>query len=99
MERFLVSNEGAYGGGSELAHDFEKCDWAPCIDGLNLLQVLAVAEEHLAACNGQRQPIPARVELSPAGKLVADAWGPQIAASLRATRRLVSAPGTGADGA
>lgn len=97
LSRFRIDNQGQYGGGSELEHDFGECDWDECIDGMNPLEVLALAREHAATCDGSRVvPAPAPA-MSPMGEAIAGVWGNVLENALR--RPTLSVPGTGALGA
>lgn len=99
---FRVTNDGAYGGGSELGHHREQCDWTAGIDDLNPLEISELAAGHAAECTGEPMPRPEPGPRSAMGDLVASVWGDQIVAAL-ARQPLatveVSAPGTGAPGA
>lgn len=99
---FRVTNNGAYGGGSDLEHHRDRCDWNSGIDDLNPLEISELATAHAAVCTGL--PIPPKVSGSgfARGGLLPDVWGDQIMATLSRNCYLlsnVSGPGKGADGA
>jgi hypothetical protein len=99
---FRVANEGAYGGGSELEHHRERCDWTSGIDDLNPLEISELAAEHAAVCDGLPVPRKAFTSSSAMGGLLPQVWGDAIQATLSRDCYLftrLSEPGTGADGA
>ena len=99
LRRFEIRNEGQYGGGSELKHHFGDCDWDHCIDGMNPLEVLALAREHAATCDGSRAVPAPRPPMSPQASAmsaaITAAWGNVLADTL-SRRPVLSAPGTDA---
>lgn len=99
---FHVANEGQYGGGSELVHRRERCDWRAGIDDLNPLEISKLAAAHAAECTGEPMPRHDPGPRSAMGDLVASIWGDQIVAALKrqpTAAAEVSALGTGAHGA
>lgn len=99
LRRFEIDNQGQYGGGSQLEHHFGNCNWDQCIDGMNPLEVLALAREHAAVCDGSRAVPASRQAMSPEASAtsvaITAAWGNVLASTLSG-RPLLSAPGTGA---
>lgn len=99
--QFRVANEGQYGGGSELEHHRERCNWSAAIDDLNPLEISELAIAHATACTGL--PIPPKPSAPPTamGSLIADVWAEQIHAVLRRAplQAGFSVPGTGTDDA
>lgn len=95
---FRVTNNGAYGGGSELEHKRERCDWTSGIDDLNPLEISELATAHAAACTGLSIPPKVSTANFAMGGLLPDVWGDQILASLTRCEVLskFSAPRTGA---
>lgn len=78
---FRVTNDGQYGGGSDLNHRRGRCDWYVGIDDLNPLEISELAAKHAAECTGL--PIPPKAGPSFAkGGLLPDVWGDQILATL-----------------
>lgn len=98
LELFQVSNEGQYGGGSEVEHNFHACSWTHCIDGLNLMEVLEVVRAHVATCDGSRAASAPIREPSAIGGVMAAAWGNALTEMLR-RQPLLNERGAGAPGA
>lgn len=95
---FHVSNDGQYGGGSDLNHHRGRCDWRVGIDDLNPLEISGLAVAHAATCTGEPRLRPVPGPKSALGETVQSLWGAQIEATLRRPLffNRVSAPGTGA---
>jgi hypothetical protein len=81
LAEFVTDHED--GAGARLLHRHQACDWDHGIDGLSPLEVIDVASDHLAVCNGSPRPRPsAAPDDSPAARLLRKTWGPAIEAQL-----------------
>jgi hypothetical protein len=83
---FRVANEGQYGGGSELGHHREHCDWHTGIDGLNPLDISELAAAHAPVCTGMPLPRETPAPQTATGTLLAAVWAEQILGHLRRTQ-------------
>lgn len=82
LGQFRVSNDGDYGGGSNLDHHYRRCDWQLGIDQLTPPEITRLAREHARECDGLPQPVKPRQPDALASATMA-LWAPVIEAALK----------------
>jgi len=80
LSQFSVDTE-SFDGGVALTHSYLRCDWRRWVEGDTLPEIIRLASEHGAVCDGEPQPKPEPPARPPGMHFVSAAWAAELEAA------------------